>query len=127
MAFGGRRSLDPVDVPDARDFLYDAMVGVHPQLSGVAVEYAWGGNVAITLDRLPHIGRIDGAWYVTGCNGSGVAVNTWLGHRMGQVLGGVDVPMPGFAELDHRAIPLRSWRAAYLPVVSRWFSLSDRR
>ena len=127
MAFGGRRSLDPVDVPEARDFLYDAMLSVHPQLTGVAVEYAWGGNVAITLDRLPHVGRIDGAWYVTGCNGSGLAINTWLGHRMGEVLAGVDVPLPGFAELDHRAIPLRSWRAAYLPVVSRWFSLTDRR
>jgi glycine/D-amino acid oxidase-like deaminating enzyme len=127
IAFGGRRSLDPVDVPEARDFLYDAMVTVHPQLAGVAVEYAWGGNVAITLDRLPHVGQVDGAWYVTGCNGSGLTINTWLGHRLGEVLAGADVPLPGFAELDHRAIPLRSWRAAYLPVVSRWFSLSDRR
>ena len=46
------------------------------------VERAWGGNVALTLDRLPHCGRLDGLWYATGCNGSGVALNTWLGHRM---------------------------------------------
>ena len=39
---------------------------VHPQLEGVAVERAWGGEVAITRDRLPHCGRIDGAWYAGG-------------------------------------------------------------
>ena len=49
---------------------------------------AWGGNVALTLDRLPHCGRIDGLWYATGCNGSGVALNTWLGHRMAAAIDG---------------------------------------
>ncbi len=126
LAFGGRRSLDPVDVPEARDFLYDAMLRIHPQLAGTAVEYAWGGNVAITLDRLPHVGRLDGAWYATGCNGSGVAMNTWLGHRLGEVLTD-QAPPPALAELKHRNVPLSSWRHAYLPLVSRWFDVQDRR
>ena len=126
LAFGGRRSLDPVDVPEARDFLYDSMLRVHPQLAGTAVEYAWGGNVALTLDRLPHVGHLDGAWYATGCNGSGVAMNTWLGHRLGQVLTG-EAPPPALAELKHRNVPLSSWRHAYLPLVSRWFDFQDHR
>ena len=126
LAFGGRRSLDPVDVPEARDFLYDAMLQIHPQLAGTAVDYAWGGNVAITLDRLPHVGRLDGAWYATGCNGSGVAMNTWLGHRLGEVLTD-QAPPPALAELKHRSVPLSSWRHAYLPLVSRWFDVQDRR
>ena len=126
LAFGGRRSLDAVDVPEARDFLYDSMLRLHPQLAGVAVEYAWGGNVAVTLDRLPHVGLVEGAWYATGCNGSGVALNTWLGHRLAEVVTG-DAPPPAFAELTHRAIPMRSWRSAYLPVVSRWFAFHDSR
>lgn len=125
LAFGGRRSLDPVDVPEARDYLYEAMLRVHPQLAGVAVEYAWGGNVAITLDRLPHVGQLGGAWYATGCNGSGVALNTWMGHRVAQAICG-EAPPPAFAELPHRPIPLSTWRSAYLPVVSRWFSWQDR-
>jgi glycine/D-amino acid oxidase-like deaminating enzyme len=125
MAFGGRRSLDPTDVADARDFLYDSMVKIHPQLGGVAVDCAWGGNVAVTLDRLPHVGRMSGAWYATGCNGSGVALNTWLGHRLGLVIVGEAAP-PAFAELRHRPIPLHAWRSAYLPFVSRWFSWQDR-
>jgi glycine/D-amino acid oxidase-like deaminating enzyme len=126
VAFGGRRSLDPVDVAEARDHLYDSMLRIHPQLEGVAVEHAWGGVVALTLDRLPHVGLVDGAWYATGCNGSGVALNTWLGDRLAKVVLG-EAPPPACAEIPHRAIPARAWRAAYLPLVSRWFSWRDSR
>ena len=126
MAFGGRRSLDPTDVGEARDHLYDSMLRIHPQLAGMAVDYAWGGNVAMTLDRLPHVGLVEGAWFATGCNGSGVGLNTWLGHRLGQVVAGAAGP-PAFTELAFRPIPLRAWRSAYLPMVSRWFTWQDRR
>ena len=111
---------------EARDHLYRSMVAVHPQLAGTPVERAWGGQVALTLDRLPHCGRIDGLWYATGCNGSGVALNTWLGHRMAAAIDGE--PLPPFAEL--RA-PRRSrctrCGGAWLPVVSAWFRFQDRR
>ena len=126
LLFGGRRSLAPSTVAQARDFLYASMVGVHPQLSGVRVERAWGGDVAITLDRLPHVGRIRGAWYATGCNGSGVALNTWLGARVARHLLGEGAP-PSFAELRHRPIPLHRFRRVYLPAVGAWFRWHDRR
>ena len=50
--------------------------GIHPQLGQAAITHQWSGYVAITLDRMPHAGRLRGAWYATGCNGSGVATNT---------------------------------------------------
>ena len=126
LAYGGRRDMDPTDVADARDFLYDQMVAVHPQLAGVRITHAWGGNVAMTLDRLPHVGRVDGAWYATGCNGSGVALNTWLGHRLAESLCG-DAPLPACSEITHRRIPFHPLRSAYLPWVGRYLSFEDRR
>ena len=125
MVFGGRKRLGTVHLDEARDHLYRSMVEVHPQLAGTPVERAWSGQVALTLDRLPHCGRIDGVWYATGCNGSGVALNTWLGHRMAAAIDGA--PLPPFAELEHRPIPLHSLRRAWLPVVSAWFRIQDRR
>jgi len=125
MVFGGRKRLGSVGLDEARDHLYRSMLAVHPQLAGVPVERAWGGNVALTLDRLPHCGRIDGLWYAAGCNGSGVALNTWLGHRMAAAIEGE--PLPPFAELPHRPIPLHALRRAWLPVVSAWFRFQDRR
>jgi glycine/D-amino acid oxidase-like deaminating enzyme len=124
MVFGGRRSLARTTVEHARDFLYDAMLTVHPQLAGVAIDHAWGGSVAVTLDRLPHVGEVDGVVYATGCNGSGVALNPWLGMRLAQMILG-DEP-PAFAELRHRSIPLRPLERLYLPLVGLWFRWHDR-
>lgn len=126
MAFGGRNRLDPVDVPVARDFLYDNMVRIHPQLHGVAVDFAWTGFVAMTLDRLPHVGTVNGAWYATGCNGTGVSLNGWLGHRLGLVVTG-QCEAPAFAELRHRSIPFKPLSSSYLPLVGRYFAVLDRR
>jgi glycine/D-amino acid oxidase-like deaminating enzyme len=125
MVFGGRARLGDVPLEEARDHLYRSLLDVHPQLDGVRLERAWGGDVALTLDRLPHCGRLDGLWYATGCNGSGVALNTWLGHEMAGAICGD--PLPPFAELPHRPIPLHALRRAWLPVVSTWFRFQDRR
>jgi glycine/D-amino acid oxidase-like deaminating enzyme len=125
MVFGGRRSLQHATVADAADYLTRSLHEVHPQLRHVAVTHRWGGNVAVTLDRMPHVGKVRGAWYATGCNGSGVALNTWLGHRLGQVVL-ESAPPPAFAELRHRPIPLHRLRRLYLPVVGQWFRYQDR-
>ena len=122
MVFGGRRSLRRTTVAQAREMLRDRMVHVHPQLAETRIERAWGGDVAITRDRLPHCGRIDGAWYAAGCNGSGVALNTWLGHRMGAAIDGEE--LPPFAELAHPRVP--PVRRAWLPVVSTALRAQDR-
>jgi glycine/D-amino acid oxidase-like deaminating enzyme len=126
MAFGGRRSFAPTSLTEAREFLGDQLVRVHPQLADVKVEYVWGGNVAITYDRLPHVGSIDGAWYATGCNGSGVATNTWMGARLAQAVCG-DAPLPAFSELRHPRIPAWRLRNLYLPAVGRWYRHQDTR
>ena len=102
------------------------MIRVHPQLAGTPIDYAWGGSVAVTLDRMPHAGRHDGVWYATGCNGSGVATNTWLGHRVAQTITGQAEPT-GRGGSEAQSIPVHRWSSAYLPVVSRYFSWQDSR
>ncbi len=125
MLFGGRRSLAASSLADATDYVAASMRRIHPQLGAVDITHRWGGSVAITLDRLPHVGRFDGVWYAAGCNGSGVALNTWLGDRLARhVLG--DVDLPSFAELRHRPIPLHRTRRWWLPIVGQWFRWKDR-
>jgi len=36
-------------------------------------------------------------------------------------------PLPPFAELPHRAVPLHRLRSLWLPLLSAWFRLQDRR
>jgi glycine/D-amino acid oxidase-like deaminating enzyme len=124
MVFGGRKGLGTTTVAQARDFLYERLVRFHPQLQGVRVSRSWGGEVALTRDRFPHCGRVDGAWYAAGCNGSGVALLTWLGNRMAAAICGE--ALPPFAELSHPGVPLHRLRSAWLPVVSAALRTQDR-
>jgi glycine/D-amino acid oxidase-like deaminating enzyme len=130
MVFGGRTGLGRVPLARARDVLYRDMVRVHPQLAGTPVERSWGGNVAITLDRLPHCGRIAAPGggtvaYATGCNGTGVALATWFGVRAAAWLSGEEPP-PVFAQLPSRPVPLHGLRELHLPAVGWYLRALDR-
>jgi glycine/D-amino acid oxidase-like deaminating enzyme len=76
MLFGGRASFAPTSIANARDWLYRGMMKVHPQLRGMKVARAWGGQLGFTFDRMPHIGRIDGITFAMGYSGTGVAMST---------------------------------------------------
>lgn len=126
VAFGGRRSLRTTTVAEAADFLYESMLEVHPQLQGVAIDHAWGGEVALTVDRLPHAGSLGRIGYATGCNGSGVSLMPWLGTRMADAMLG-EAAAPPFVELRHRPVPLSRLRRFWIPIVGSWFRLQDHR
>jgi glycine/D-amino acid oxidase-like deaminating enzyme len=124
MVFGGRKGLSDTTVAAAREDLHARLAAIHPQIADVPLVRAWGGSVALTRDRLPHCGRIDGAWYATGCNGSGVALNTWLGHAMaGAICGG---QLPPFSVAPLPSIPFQGLRGAWLPVLSVALRAQDR-
>jgi glycine/D-amino acid oxidase-like deaminating enzyme len=82
--------------------LHRMMTQRFPQLARVRVTHAWTGNVAFTFDFLPHMGRHDGMHYMLGCNGSGVAMMTYLGTRTARkILGGAN----RVSALDQRDFP----------------------
>ena len=104
MVFGGRAAFTPTPVARSAEILARGMVEVFPELAGVAVEYAWGGQVAFALDQMPHAGRLDGVHYALGYGGHGVALATWLGARMGDALAGAgEIPR---LTSPFRAVPL---------------------
>ena len=125
MVFGGRASLSHTTVAEARDVLYAQMLRIHPQLADVLITHAWGGSVAVTLDRLPHCGRIDGVAYATGCNGTGIALATWFGARAAAWMTGDDEP-PAFARPRFRPIPFRRAHRAWLPAAGLVLRAADR-
>lgn len=126
MVFGGRTSFLPTSVDRSAAILHRGMLEVHPQLAGHRIDYAWGGNVAFTFDRMPHVGRTkDGVAYALGCCGTGVALMTYLGTRVGAWLAGGEAP--ALARLRFPLVPApyegRPW---FLPIVGEWFRLQDR-
>ena len=108
MVFGGRASFLPSSVERTAAILYRGLLRVHPQMAGRRIDYAWGGNVGFTFDRMPHAGRTsDGIAYAMGCCGTGVALMTHLGTAMGTWLAGGDAPVLTQADVPARARPVR--------------------
>jgi glycine/D-amino acid oxidase-like deaminating enzyme len=125
LLFGGRVSFFPTNVDRTARLLYRRMVEVHPQVAGVRVEYSWGGKVALTMDRMPHIGRAGGVMYALGYSGTGVVLSNWLGMRAAEWMGGSQPP--ALAKLRFPIVPApyegRPW---FLPVVGELFRAKDR-
>lgn len=126
MIFGGRASFMPTSIDHTAAILHRGLLEVHPQLAGYRIEYAWGGNVGFTFDRMPHVGRTtDGVAYAMGCCGTGVALMTHLGTKVGEWLAGGEPPV--LSRLTFPLVPApyegRPW---FLPFVGEWFRLQDR-
>ena len=123
MLFGGRASFAPTTIAKARDWLYDAMIRVHPQLAGAMVEHAWGGNVGFTFDRLPHIGRIDGITYALGYCGTGVAMSTYFGRLAADWIAGGE--LPDCWQRAFPSVPLYRETPWFLPAVGAYYAALD--
>jgi glycine/D-amino acid oxidase-like deaminating enzyme len=124
--WGGRASFRAATAADTAPALHDYMTECFPEMRDVRVTHAWTGYVAFTFDWLPHIGVQDGVHYAAGCQGSGVAMATWLGHNTALKLAGA--ANERFA-LDGLPFPTRplyrgdpSW---VLPFVGSWHRVRD--
>jgi len=105
LLFGGGESYSQSYPADIAGLVRRCMLRVFPQLADVAIDYAWGGKVAITLNRLPAFGRLDGdVYYAMGFSGQGVALTTLAGKVVAEAVAGqaerfdllASVPIPRF-------------------------------
>lgn len=124
--WGGRASFGPTAPDVAAPVLHGFMTAVFPELKEVRITHAWTGNVAFTFDFLPHIGVQDGIHYAAGCQGSGVAMATWLGHRAALKIAGAENEPFALDGLNFPAPPLYNGNPNwFLPIVGGWYRLRD--
>ena len=99
---------------------------IYPMLRDIPIDYAWGGQVAITLDRLPRIVSLgQGALASLGCNGKGVAWCIALGKVLAEALVEdtiANLPIP-IRQID--PIPFHGLRQIYVAAGSTWLRLRD--
>ncbi|MBS1269258.1 MAG: Gamma-glutamylputrescine oxidoreductase [Gammaproteobacteria bacterium] len=67
LLFGGGETYSRRFPRDIGGFVRLYMLRIYPQLADAAIDYAWGGTLAITLNRLPHLGRL-GNFSKSPCN-----------------------------------------------------------
>jgi glycine/D-amino acid oxidase-like deaminating enzyme len=124
MVFGGRATFTPTGIKRSAAILAAGMREVFPQLAEAKVEYAWTGKVAYPMDHLPHAGRLGGIHYAMGYCGHGVALATYLGTRMGDVLAGAG-EIPDLGTDRFRAIPMFTGVPWFLPFVGGYYRARD--
>ena len=74
MLFGGRWNYSGNEPKNIDQNLRKRMLKVFPDLNDVKIEYAWGGNVAVTINRIPQLGQLtENVFYSQGYSGHGVA------------------------------------------------------
>ncbi len=126
LIFGGRAKFGFTDPVETAPILFQNMTDRFPQLKGVRVTHAWTGNVAFTFDEVPHMGAMEGMHYALGCNGSGVAMMTYLGTQTARKIAGVANYACAFDTPEFPDQPFYNGDPRWiLPVIGRYFRARD--
>ena len=125
LIFGGRAKFGHTDPVETAPILYQFMTDRYPQLKGVKITHAWTGNVAFTLDEMPHMGKFDNLHYALGCNGSGIAMMTYLGQQTARKVAGKANRVCAFDRPEFPDHPLYNGSTWFLPIVGRYFRARD--
>ncbi len=125
LIFGGRAKFSPIELNEAAEILHRFMTDRFPQLKGIRISHAWTGNVAFTVDELPHMGKFENLHYALGCNGSGVAMMSYLGHQTARKIIGRTNRICAFDRPEFPDHPLYHGNPWFLPFVGSYFRSRD--
>ena len=128
LLFGGRARFamsNPQSDEKSGRLLRDAMVRTFPQLANASIDYCWGGQVDMSLDRLVHAGQHDGVYYAMGYAGHGVQMATYMGRQMAEYISGVPEANI-WRDFKFRRIPGHFGPPWFLPIAGAYYKFKDR-
>ncbi|MDH4055976.1 MAG: FAD-binding oxidoreductase, partial [Gammaproteobacteria bacterium] len=92
--------------------LRPSMQKVFPQLQDARADFTWGGNIAISLNRIPQFGRIEGnTYFVQGYSGHGLAPTHMAGKVLADIVAGESEQFELFSKIHHWGLPGGKWFA----------------
>ncbi len=128
LIYGGEVSYDGREPRGLRERMDAKIARLFPVLEGVPIDYRWGGDVAITLNRAPDFGRIGhNLYYVQGYSGHGMALAGLAGQLMSDTIAGQSERFDLFAAMPHRRFPGGDrLRTPLLVLATTFYKLRDR-
>ena len=106
LLFGGGENYRPGFPRDIAAFVRPSMLELFPQLDDVAIDYAWGGTLSVTVNRLPHVGRLQpNLFFGQGYSGHGIATASFAGKLIAEAIAGMAERFDVFAKLPMRTFP----------------------
>jgi gamma-glutamylputrescine oxidase len=116
LLFGGGETYSRKFPSDICAFVRPHLLSRYPQLANTPITHGWGGTLAITRNRLPHVGHIkQQVYYAQGFSGHGISIGTLAGKLMAQAIAGQTEEFEQFGR-----IPIKTFLGGRL---LRWPSL----
>ena len=127
LLFGGRVNYSGLKSFDAPSATRARMLKVFPQLEDVRIEYSWGGEVDITLNRAPNFGRLaPNVYFLQGFSGHGIALTGIAGKLVAEAVAGTAGRFDVFARIPHADFPGgMALRRPALVLAMLYFRLRD--
>ncbi|MCX5518164.1 FAD-binding oxidoreductase [Kaistia defluvii] len=126
--FGGGETYSRTDPADIFAFVRRHLLKIYPQLERTRIDHAWGGTLAVTVNRLPFLRKVrNGVYAASGYSGQGVALAPYGGKILAEAILGNPAKLDAFAALPCPRFPggkLLRWPA--LVAGMSWFALRDR-
>lgn len=128
LLFGGGESYGYRFPQDIEATVRKPMEQVFPQLKGVEITHAWGGTLAITMSRLPHIARTQpGVLSAAGYSGHGVALAGFTGKILADAVRGDTDGFEQLTRLPTARFPGGpAFRSPLLALAMTWYATRDR-
>jgi len=106
LLFGGGENYRSGFPRNIASFVRPYMLKIFPQLRDVGVEYAWGGTLSVTVNRLPHFGRLKpNLYFAQGYSGHGISTSVMAGKVMTEAIAGDAERFDVFASLPTHTFP----------------------
>ena len=104
------------------------MLAIYPQLAEARIDFAWGGTLAITTNRMPAFLRpAPNVLSASGYSGHGVAMATMAGKLMAEAVAGRAAGFDLLAGLPQMSFPGgATLRYPLLVAAMTWYAMRDR-
>lgn len=127
LIFGGGERYSQTPPRDIAAFVRPFLAKVFPQIAKAPLDYGWGGAVAVTMNRLPHIGRRGNMFFAHGFSGHGALVTTLAGELIAEAMAGTAERFDVLASLPSKPFPGGKWLRQPLATLGLlYYAMKDR-
>lgn len=128
LLFGGGESYGYRFPRDIAGLVRKCMLEIFPQMEDAKIDYAWGGTLAITMNRMPHFERVGKNIYsASGYSGHGLGMATLAGQIMAETVAGTAERFDVMANVPTHKFPGGvGLRTPLLAIAMTYYALRDK-
>ncbi len=128
LLFGGGENYRAGFPRDIKNFVRPHMLKLFPQLKDVGIDFGWGGTLSVTVNRLPHVGRLQpNVFFAQGYSGHGISISSFAGKVIAEAVTGTADRFDVLAELPTHSFPGGTLlRYPGMVLAMLYYSIKDR-